>query len=102
MIWLRCLQAQGASASVSASTLSNGQVLLQKSCYDKGYSSLMRKRNGEQMPRQIWKEIPSDYSGSKEVPCQLRTKIVTHSVNSTTLNTATLFPKNLLNGYSAN
>jgi len=89
-ICLRRLQAQGASASA----LSNGQVLLQKSYYDKGYSSLLRKRKAEQMSRQICKEIPSDSSGSKEVPCQLRIKIVTHSLNSTTLNTATLFPKN--------
>jgi len=63
---------------------------------------LLRKRNGEHMSREIWKQIPSDPSGSKEVPCQLRMKRVTHSVNYTTLNTATLFPKNWFNGYSAN
>jgi hypothetical protein len=60
MIWLRRFEAQGASASA----LSNGHVLLQMSYYDKGFSSLMRIRNGEQKSRQIWKEIPSVPSGS--------------------------------------
>jgi hypothetical protein len=64
MIWLRLFPAQGASASA----LSNGHVLLQMSYYDKGFSSLMRKRNGEQMSRQIWKDMPSETSGSKEYP----------------------------------
>jgi hypothetical protein len=98
IIWLHRFQAQGSSALASFS----GQVLRQNSYYDRGYRSLTRKRNGEQMSRKIWKEIPSDPSGSKEVPCQLRMKRVTYSVISTTLNTATLFPKIWLGGNSAN
>jgi len=98
MIWLSRFQAQGASASA----LSSGHVLLHMSYYDKGFSSLMRKSNGKQMSRQIWKEIPSDPSRLKSMACQLRMKRVTHFVNSTTWNTATLFPKNWLNGCSAN
>jgi hypothetical protein len=61
MIGLRLFQAQGASASA----LSSGHVLLHISYYDKGFNSLIRKRNGGQMSRQMWKENPSDPSGSK-------------------------------------
>lgn len=91
IIWLSLFQAQGTSASV----LYSDHVLLQMSYYD------AEKKWREDVKTNLERNSVRTFR-LKRMPCQLRMRRVTQPVNSTTLNTAILLPKNLFHVHSAN